>query len=158
VGAEVHDSRHVLAGLQGDARFLLGVPEDHLEQIVAVRDKVGSAVAALDLLQVERGEPRAGEGVHRDQLPWQHGGVEDVLEQVVPAEQPGRVRGHLQARADLCELLGALEHAHLHAGAAEHQRDAEPADPAAHDDRLVPAHGRSPPDIGLGPQADSQVA
>jgi hypothetical protein len=121
------------------------VAQEHLEQVVAVHDDVRRSVAGPGRLQVQGGEPPPGQGVHGQQPARPDRRGEHVVEQAVLPQQPGCVGGELQAGAHLGELVGLLEHAHLEAGAAQHQRGGQPADAAADDDRLVGVHDPSSP-------------
>jgi hypothetical protein len=71
--------------------------------------------------------------------------LEQVVEQAVPTQRPGRVGGKLEAGADLGELLGPLRHAYPQPGAAQQQRGGEATDATPDDDRLVPVHDRCAP-------------
>jgi len=115
------DHGHVPAGLQDHARFLATGAQEQVQQVLPVHDDVGGAVAAADPGQVEGGEPPAGQGMHGDQPAGLDGRLEQVVEQAVPAQQPGGVRGELQAGADLGERLGPLERGHPQPAATEQQ-------------------------------------
>jgi hypothetical protein len=120
----------VLAGAQVDAGLPAAV-EDQAVQVAAVDDDVRRAVPPLHVLQVKAGQHGAVHRVLHDHAVREHAEPPGVVEQAVGAQDAGAVGRDLQARADLAELRGALEHAHAESLAGQRERGGQAADAAA---------------------------
>jgi hypothetical protein len=133
--AGVRQCGHVRVGVQFHAAALAPL-EQRAEQVVAVQHQVGRAVPGREVGELERSELPPRDRVGQHQAPRQHGDRLDLLEHAEAAQDAGRVRGELDARAHLGEALRALDQGDGAAPEREAQRGREPPDAAADDQRL----------------------
>jgi hypothetical protein len=128
-------------GVRGQryARRPARVDED-VQQVAAVQHHIRRPVPPPErLADVERGKLPAGHRAAERQPPEQYARLDHPAEHAQPVQHAGRVRGHLQAGAELGEFVRAFQHMDAQPGTCHGERGGKTPDAPAGDEYATAA-------------------